>query len=126
LNPAKQLRIDDRVGSIEVGKDADLVIWSRDPLSTMTRCEQTWIDGRRYFSLEEEQELRKRDAQWHAALVQKAIGGGSGRSGARKERVAEEDRWHRYDIYCGHHDHDHEVEIHQHDHHAEELQEVSQ
>ncbi len=126
LNPAKQLRIDDRVGSIEVGKDADLVIWSRDPLSTMTRCEQTWIDGRRYFSLEEEQELRKRDAQWHAALVQKAIGGGSGRSGARKERVAEEDRWHRYDIYCGHHDHDHEVEIHQHDHQAEELQEVSQ
>jgi imidazolonepropionase-like amidohydrolase len=111
LNPAKQLRIDDRVGSIEVGKDADLAIWSRQPLSTMTRCEQTWVDGRCYFSLEKDAEMRARDARWHAYLVQKALGGKVGRSGARKERIEEEDRWHRHDIYCGHHDHEEAIEL---------------
>ena len=107
LNPAKQLRIDDRVGSIEVGKDADLVVWSRQPLSTMTRCEQTWIDGRCYFSLEKDAELQARDAKWHAYLVQKVLGGTGSSSGARKPRIEEEERWHRHDIYCGHH-HEHE------------------
>lgn len=108
LNPAKQLRIDDRVGSIAVGKDADLVVWSKQPLSTMTRCEQTWIDGRCYFSLEKDEALKARDAQWHAYLVQKVVGGVGTKSGARKPRVEEEDRWHRHDIYCGHHGHEHE------------------
>jgi len=45
INPARQLGIDDRVGSLEVGKDADVVIWSGHPLSTMSRCEMTIIDG---------------------------------------------------------------------------------
>lgn len=112
LNPAKQLRIDDRVGSIEVGKDADLAVWSRQPLSTMTRCEQTWIDGRCYFSLDRDVELKARDAQWHAHLVQKALGGKGNATGARKERIEEEDRWHRHDIYCGHSGHGHEGESH--------------
>ena len=49
LNPAKQLRIDNRVGSLEPGKDADFVIWSGHPLSTYSRAEQTWIEGVRYF-----------------------------------------------------------------------------
>jgi N-acetylglucosamine-6-phosphate deacetylase len=118
LNPAKQLRIDDRVGSIEVGKDADLAVWSRQPLSTMTRCEQTWIDGRCYFSLEKDSQLRKRDAELHSHLVQKIIGGGTDRSGARKPRVEEEDRWHRHDIYCQHHDHA-DAEDHAADHQLE-------
>jgi len=56
LNPAKQLKVDHLIGSLEVGKDADFVIWSGDPLSSMSRCESTFIDGREYFS-------RTRDAQ---------------------------------------------------------------
>lgn len=59
LNPARQLHIDKRVGSLEVGKDADFVIWSGSPLSSFSRVEQTWIDGRRYFDLESDQLLRK-------------------------------------------------------------------
>jgi len=105
LNPAKQLRIDHRVGSLEAGKDADLVVWSGPPLSTMTRCEQTWIDGRCYFSLEIDAALRARDAAWHAALVQEVIEGKRSTGGARQSRQEEEDRWHRHDIFCGHHDH---------------------
>ncbi len=52
LNPARQLRIDQYVGSLTPGKHADLVVWSGRPLSTLSRCEQTWIDGRLYFDLE--------------------------------------------------------------------------
>ncbi len=44
-NPAQQLRIDDRVGTIEVGKDADLAIWNGHPLSSYSRCEWTLVDG---------------------------------------------------------------------------------
>ena len=49
LNPAKQLGIASRVGSLEPGKDGDFVVWSGSPLSTGTICLETWIDGRKYF-----------------------------------------------------------------------------
>ena len=49
LNPALQLGIDKRVGSIEVGKDADLVIYNHDPLSAYAVVQKTLIDGRVYF-----------------------------------------------------------------------------
>ncbi len=49
INPAKQLRIDKYVGSLEAGKDADLVVWSGDPLSTISVCEKTFVDGKLYF-----------------------------------------------------------------------------
>ncbi|HYN10452.1 MAG TPA: amidohydrolase family protein [Vicinamibacterales bacterium] len=49
LNPARQLRIDNRVGSIEVGKDADFAVWNHHPLSTMAIVERTYIDGIVYY-----------------------------------------------------------------------------
>jgi imidazolonepropionase-like amidohydrolase len=49
LNPAMQLGIDKRVGSIEVGKDADLVIYDRDPLSAYAVVQKTLVDGQVYF-----------------------------------------------------------------------------
>ncbi len=49
INPARQLRIDSRVGSLEVGKDADVVIWSHHPLSTYAIVEKTYIDGVLYY-----------------------------------------------------------------------------
>jgi len=52
INPAKQLGIDDRVGSLEVGKDGDVSIWSGDPLSIYSIAEQTYIDGKKYFDRE--------------------------------------------------------------------------
>jgi N-acetylglucosamine-6-phosphate deacetylase len=73
VNAAKQLRIDHRVGSLEVGKDADLAVWSGSPLSTLSRCEETWVDGRRYFSLEEARAQLAEGRRMHAALVQKAL-----------------------------------------------------
>ncbi|GAG10642.1 unnamed protein product, partial [marine sediment metagenome] len=58
LNPAQQLRIDHWVGSLEPGKHADLAIWSGDPLSNYSRCQQTWVDGAKYFDLVEDSRLR--------------------------------------------------------------------
>ncbi len=49
INPAKILHIDKRVGSIEAGKDADLVIWNHHPLSTYASVERTYIDGIAYY-----------------------------------------------------------------------------
>jgi imidazolonepropionase-like amidohydrolase len=49
INPAKQLGIDGRVGSIEAGKDADLVIYDKYPLSDYAKVQKVWIDGRLYF-----------------------------------------------------------------------------
>ncbi|MFQ5824784.1 MAG: amidohydrolase family protein [bacterium] len=73
LNPAKQLRIDHRVGSLEPGKDADFVIWSGHPLSTYTMCEQTWIDGRKYFDREEDLAKRKQVEAERARIIQKVL-----------------------------------------------------
>lgn len=73
INPAKQLRIDKQVGSLEVGKDADFVIWNGSPLSTLARPDQTWIDGRRYFDRDEDKQLRATAATERAALLQKAL-----------------------------------------------------
>jgi imidazolonepropionase-like amidohydrolase len=70
INAARVIDIDDRVGSLEAGKDADFVIWSGHPLSQFTKAEQTWVDGRRYFSLEEDAVLREQVQREHAQLVQ--------------------------------------------------------
>jgi len=84
LNPAKQLRVDHRVGSLEAGKDADFAIWNGEPLSAFTRCEQTWIDGVRRYSRSEESELHPKVVKARAELIAKATantdaaGGGPG------------------------------------------------
>ena len=94
INPAKQLKIDKYVGSLEEGKDADFVIWSGHPLSSYSICEQTWLDGKQYFSLEQDKFLRQRDSKIRNDLIQKILlspdhGGkkmeANGRSGIRFE-----------------------------------------
>jgi hypothetical protein len=73
INPAKQLLVDKHVGSLEAGKDADFVIWSGDPLSTYTMCEQTWIDGRRFFDRNEDRTLYAEAQRERAVLIQKVL-----------------------------------------------------
>jgi len=73
INPAKQLKVDNRVGSLEPGKDADFVVWNGNPLSTYTICEQTWLDGRKYFDRAEDRQLNEDVQRQRAVLVQKAL-----------------------------------------------------
>ncbi|MBR9989523.1 MAG: amidohydrolase family protein [Gemmatimonadetes bacterium] len=66
--------LENRVGSLQPGLDADFVIWNGHPLSQFTRAEQTWIDGRRYFDLAEDMEARTRVQRERAQLIQLILG----------------------------------------------------
>jgi imidazolonepropionase-like amidohydrolase len=71
LNPAKLLHIDNKTGSIKAGKDADLVIWSDNPLSVYAKVIQTYVDGIRYFDEETDKVNRDYITKERARLIQK-------------------------------------------------------
>jgi len=116
LNPAKQLRIDAYTGSLTPGKHADLVVWSGSPLSNFSLCEQTWIDGRKYFDRADERETRDRMQKMHATLVQKILR--SGQKMESEDEPLEDELWARDDLFCHHHEHPY-GHNHLHDHHDE-------
>ena len=74
LNPAKLLHLEDRIGSIKEGKDADLVIWSDNPLSIYAKAEKTIIDGAIYYDIERDLELRKEIREERSRLISKMKG----------------------------------------------------
>ncbi len=73
LNPAKALHIDDKVGSIKVGKVADLVLWTDNPLSIYAKADKTIIDGQIYFDREEDAKLREDIKKERARIINKLI-----------------------------------------------------
>ncbi|MDE0978863.1 MAG: amidohydrolase family protein [Flavobacteriales bacterium] len=94
LNPAKLLRVDHRVGSLAVGKDADVVVWSDHPLSVYAQAEQTFVDGVKYFDLEDDAAKREWMRAERARLMQAMKldqsgqeGGGRGRAPTERIRV---------------------------------------
>lgn len=73
LNPAKMLRIDNRVGTIEVGKDADLVLWTDNPLSVYAKANKTWVDGILYFDADTQAIKDNAVAQEKNRIIQKML-----------------------------------------------------
>lgn len=71
LNPAKALHIDDYVGTVEKGKQADLVLWSDNPLSVYAKVLNTYIDGKCYFDAAQDVEMRKEIAKEKLRIWQK-------------------------------------------------------
>lgn len=71
-NPARQLKVDDRIGSVRAGLDADLVLWSASPLSAYARVEQTWIDGAKYFDRADDAAEQARIHAERARLIELA------------------------------------------------------
>jgi imidazolonepropionase-like amidohydrolase len=71
LNPAEQLGIDDRTGSIDAGKDADLVVWDGPPLSMFAKPLQTYVDGALYFDIDMDKERQQAVATEKAALLER-------------------------------------------------------
>jgi len=102
LNPAIQLGIDKRVGSIDVGKDADLVVYNHDPLSAYAVVQETLIDGRVYFDRKRDIAEREAREKEKKALMEKekkaeekkpgAAGEGGKKPGARPDEKKPEDK----------------------------------
>jgi len=81
INPAKQLRIDQRVGSLDVGKDADVVLWNAHPLSTYATVDKTFIDGIAYY--DRDVEIARVDmVEKEKATMNGGRGGNGGRGAA--------------------------------------------
>lgn len=109
INPAKMLHIDQRTGSIKVGKDADLVIWSDVPVSIYAKALYTIVDGTIYFDREKDALLRKQMADEKTRLIKKmaalkrtpSAGAGGGRNFQRPTP--------RYELIhaCSDHQHSH-------------------
>ncbi len=70
LNPAKMLRVENRVGSVKTGKDADVVVWSDHPLSIYARVETTFVDGIPYFDRSRDAQMREEIRQERARITQ--------------------------------------------------------
>lgn len=73
LNPATMLHVADRVGSIRVGKDADLVLWTDNPLSVYAKADKTIVDGIVYFDIQQDALMRQHIADERNRLIQKMI-----------------------------------------------------
>lgn len=90
LNPAKLLHIDDKVGSLKVGKDADVVLWSDNPLSIYAKAEKTIIEGVVYFDIEKDAEkqlaITKERSLLIGQMLQEKNKGMSTQQPTRKEK----------------------------------------
>ena len=73
LNPAKLLHIDGRVGSLKVGKDADVVLWSDHPLSIYAKAEKTIIEGVTYFDIERDKQMQKAVTKERSELINRML-----------------------------------------------------
>ena len=93
INPARQLGIDKRVGSLEPGKDGDFVVWSGDPVSAEAVALETWIEGKKYFDRAADLARRPALDQERADLVEKAKrvleADRKGKSGAGADKAGE-------------------------------------
>ncbi|MFY0608399.1 MAG: amidohydrolase family protein [Cyclobacteriaceae bacterium] len=94
INPAILLHLDDRMGSLKVGKDADVVLWNNHPLSIYAKPEMTLVDGIVYYSTERDEELRAEITAERNRLIQKMRDAKSGGAKTQKPRKKEK---HRFD-----------------------------
>ncbi|MFG0258560.1 MAG: amidohydrolase family protein [Phycisphaerales bacterium JB043] len=94
LNPAIQLDLEDRIGSLEVGKDADFVIWTDSPLSTFARASQTWVDGTLMYSIERDRELRDWVRSERQRILRKIFEeGGTDKGGGKRPGMGRRPGW---------------------------------
>lgn len=94
LNPAKMMHVDNRIGSIKPGKDADLVLWSADPLSIYAVAEKTYVDGIPYWDYEQDAAKQKAMKADEGRIIQKMIeaknaGSNAQRPTAQRRRLYE-------------------------------------
>ena len=94
LNPAKILHIDDKVGSIKVGKDADIVLWSANPLSVYAMAEYTFIEGIKFYDRAEDIKKREAVKAERARLIQKMLAAKKGGAKTQPVKIKKEEHYH--------------------------------
>jgi len=104
LNPAKALHVADKVGSIKTGKDADVVLWSDNPLSIYAKSLYTIVDGTIYFDREKDATMHKEVAAERTRLTQKMLG-------EKKAGAATRPATPSYQVLLNCGDHEHEDEM---------------
>ncbi len=92
LNPAKTLRLDAKMGSLLIGKDADIVLWSDNPLSIAAKVELTVIDGEILYDAQKDALLQKRNQEEKARIITKMLA--SNESGEAKKPFQRRKRGH--------------------------------
>lgn len=98
LNPAKLLHLDNRMGSIKTGKDADLVLWNNNPLSIYARPEKTIIEGAVYFDLQDEDRKREDLQKERARLIQKMLTAKAGGNQTQRPTFRRQRMFHCEDV----------------------------
>ncbi|MFN5877322.1 MAG: amidohydrolase family protein [Flavobacteriales bacterium] len=73
LNPAKLLHLDDRMGSLKAGKDADIVLWTNNPLSIDAKVEMTVVDGKVLFDSKRDYLMRLQNQAEKARIISKML-----------------------------------------------------
>ena len=94
INPAKMLKLDGRTGSLKAGKDADVVVWSANPLSVYARAERTYVDGIPYFTIESDNAAREALNKERNRIIQKMIAAKKGGAKADKPTKKEQHLYH--------------------------------
>lgn len=110
LNPAKMLHVDSRVGSIKAGKDADLVLWSDNPLSIYAKSLYTIVDGSVYYDREKDEAMREAIRAEKQRLIAKIAALKKGPAGAGSARTFQRPMP-RFEIMhtCTDHNHSHGI-----------------
>lgn len=94
LNPAKALHLDHRMGSVEAGKDADLVLWSSNPLDIRAKALMTFVDGVRYYDRRRELDQQTLAAAERARLIARMLAAKRAGAAVRRAQRQEPGQWH--------------------------------
>jgi adenine deaminase len=89
LNPAKLLHLDSHMGSIKVGKDADVVLWTDNPLSVYAKVDKTIVDGVVYFDADTDKQLREDMRKDRARIINLMIEAKKGGAPTQKPQAKE-------------------------------------
>jgi imidazolonepropionase-like amidohydrolase len=99
LYPAQQLKIDHLVGSLEKGKHADFVIWSKPPLDSGTTCLETWIEGVKYFDRFSDSDRTTQRTREKARLLEKAKKAVNFKPSSSDPSSENEEEWHTWQLF---------------------------
>jgi len=94
INPAKLLHLDDRLGSIKVGKDADIVIWTDNPLSLNAKVVRVFIDGESLYDYQTDEKRREANRDERARIINKMLDDNEKGNPAKTFVKQKEKHWH--------------------------------